>query len=210
MQWTHASGKGNGAHMKNNRAVLVLVIAGIFVCICTAAFGTAGFVAWRIADDAEQQSDASAATSELEADQRQDTDEEMAPEFSATDLDGHTWTLDGLEGRPVVINFWATWCPPCREELPVLQKLSDEYAEDDLVILLVDVQESKELVRDYLAARNVTLPCVLDEDGRLSRLYRVNSFPTNVLIRPDGTIDGRIVGWQGEDHLRRGIEFILR
>lgn len=189
----------------SHRAIILLLVAGILVCACMATFGTAGIVAWQVMDDTEQQADAPPSPPE-----EQDTGSEAIPDFSVTDLDGRDWTLDDLKGRPVVINFWATWCPPCREELPTLQELADEYADEGLVILLVDVQESESLVRDYLDARSVDLPCVIDGTGQLSRRFRVNSFPTNVLIRPDGTSGGRIVGWQGKEHLRRGIEFIIR
>lgn len=192
--------------------VVVFLLAGLLVCTCAAALGAGSALAWRVFDVSDRLADLESRAPWSESDRTDfgDVDgDERVPDFSVTDVQGRTWTREALAGRPVVINFWATWCPPCREELPALQRLADEYADEGLVVLLIDVQERESTVRAYLEANNVDLPCVLDESGEVSRRFRVFNLPTNVLIRPDGTIGGRITGWQGADHLRRGIKFII-
>lgn len=179
------------------------------LCTCVALLGVVGGVAWQAFDLDTYLARLGAPTAPGGAGVARAGDEETIPDFSVIDLHGRTWTRAELDGRPVVINFWATWCPPCREELPELQRLSDTYAGDGLVVLLVDVQESEADVRAYLDEKGIDLPCIIDVDGGISRRFHVNNLPTNVLVRPDGTVGGRIVGWQGPNHLRRGIEFIL-
>lgn len=138
-----------------------------------------------------------------------ETSDSPVSDFTATDLSGHTWRLADLRGRPVVINFWASWCPPCREELPELQRLADKYADAGLVVLLINVDEPDEVAANYLRQEGITLPCIVDEGGRLARRFRVLGLPTTLLVSPDGTLAGRIQGWQGSEYLERGIRRIV-
>jgi len=118
-----------------------------------------------------------------------------------TDLQGQHWTTDRLKGRAVVLNFWATWCPPCKEELPSLQTLH-ELGGGDPVVLGINVRETPTAVRRYLAATGLTFPVVLDPRADLAKRFGVSAFPTTLLIAPDGHIRWRVVGevdWSGRE-----------
>lgn len=114
------------------------------------------------------------------------------------DLQGRTWTSATLKGRVVVLNFWATWCAPCKEEMPTLQDLHD--SPQATVVIAVNVKEPKSRVQTFLNQRNLSLPVVLDERGDLARQWGVRVFPTTVLIAPDGQARWRVLGdldWDG-------------
>lgn len=117
-----------------------------------------------------------------------------APDFSLPTLDGQSVSLSQFRGKPVLINFWATWCPYCREELPALQATADRYG-DDIVILAVDSKESGETVRAFAETMALTFPILLDESGEVSdRLYQVRGIPTSFFVDADGVIVDRYVG----------------
>ncbi|RME43798.1 MAG: TlpA family protein disulfide reductase [Chloroflexi bacterium] len=111
----------------------------------------------------------------------------LAPDFTATTLTGETVTLSQLRGRPVVLNFWATWCPPCRAELPHFQAAHQAYG-DQVAILAVDEREDPQQVAGFAQRLGLTFPIPLDTDGRVGVLYRVRAFPTTYFIDADGVI----------------------
>jgi len=126
---------------------------------------------------------------------------QSAPALDLTDLQGQRWTSDKLKGRAVVLNFWATWCPPCKEELPSLQTLH-EIGGGDPVVIGVNVRETASHVRRYLASTGMGFPVVLDPLAELARQWGVTAFPTTVLIGPDGRARWRVVGdvdWSGAE-----------
>jgi cytochrome c biogenesis protein CcmG/thiol:disulfide interchange protein DsbE len=115
---------------------------------------------------------------------------EFAPDFSLETIDGTTVNLSGLRGKPIQLNFWALWCTPCLEELAMLQTVDN----NELVILSIAVNVPPEEVIGFAADRGVTLPLLLDRDGRASTAYRVHGLPTSLFIDRDGVIIGRHVG----------------
>ena len=126
---------------------------------------------------------------------------QASPALDLTDLQGQHWTTERLKGRAVVLNFWATWCPPCKEELPSLQTLH-ELGGGDPVVLGINVRETPTAVRRYLMATGLTFPVVLDPRADLAKRFGVSAFPTTLLIAPDGQIRWRVVGevdWSGRE-----------
>ena len=120
------------------------------------------------------------------------------PVLDLQDLQGRAWTSAALKGRVVVLNFWATWCAPCKEEMPTLQDLHD--SPQPPVVIAVNVKEPKTRVQTFLSQRHLTLPVVLDERGDLARQWGVRVYPTTVLIAPDGQARWRVLGdldWDG-------------
>jgi peroxiredoxin len=110
-----------------------------------------------------------------------------APEFELTTLSGDDFKLSSLRGTPVVLNFWATWCPPCRAELPELKAASERYA-GQVVIIGVNQAEMAATVAKSAAERGLKFPIPLDLSGAVSRLYGVRSLPTTFFIDRDGVI----------------------
>lgn len=117
-----------------------------------------------------------------------------APDFTALTPDNQEVTLSGLQGSPVAVNFWATWCGPCRVEMPVLQRASERYAESDLVILAVNAGESANMVQSYMEALGLTFTALLDPDGSIVELYGIQAFPTTVWIDTQGIIQAKHLG----------------
>ena len=123
------------------------------------------------------------------------------PVLELTDLQGQRWNNASLKGRVVVLNFWATWCPPCKQELPSLQTLH-ELGAGDPVVLGINVRETATPVRRYLNATGIGFPVVLDPRGELAARLGVKAYPTTLLIAPDGQIRWRVVGevdWAGAE-----------
>jgi thiol-disulfide isomerase/thioredoxin len=126
---------------------------------------------------------------------------QASPALDLTDLQGQRWTTERLKGRAVVLNFWATWCPPCKEELPSLQTLH-EIGGGDPLVLGINVRETASRVQRYLAFTGIGFPVVLDPQAELAKRFGVTAFPTTLLIAPDGQIRWRVVGevdWAGPE-----------
>lgn len=134
---------------------------------------------------------------------------QLAPDFELTGLDGKPVRLSELRGRPLLLNFWATWCAPCRQEMPLLQKAAERHAEQGLVVVGVDVGEEAEAVRNYIEALGVGFPILLDSTQDVSDLYRVYGLPTSFFIDPQGVIDFRLIGPLDAQSLERRLESII-
>ena len=135
-----------------------------------------------------------------------------APDFELAGLDGKTLRLAELRGRVVFLNFWATWCPPCREEMPAMQALAGELEKQGLVVLAVNYEESAETAEAYARETGLTLPVLLDGNGAVARRYRVAGLPASFFVDRRGALVGSVLGirdWQGAA-ARRYIEGLLR
>jgi peroxiredoxin len=113
---------------------------------------------------------------------------DVAHNFYLSDLAGNIVDLESLRGRPVVINFWATWCAPCRVEMPALQAAYEAHQEDGLVILAVNSGESYQLVSDFFTEFGLTFTPLLDSEGTITRLYNIFNFPSTYFVDEDGVI----------------------
>lgn len=120
-------------------------------------------------------------------------DGRAAPDFSLAALSGPPAALSAQKGRVVLLNFWATWCDSCRQELPALEELSRRRDASRFVILAVSVDEDAAKVPPFVKAHGLTFP-VLYADPKTMNAYRVRGLPTSFLIAPDGTIERRYVG----------------
>lgn len=118
---------------------------------------------------------------------------EPLPALQAEDQYGKTWAWAGLKGRPVLINFWATWCGPCKEELPSLQTLADLLG-PEAVILTVNVKEPPDRALTYAQRSGLRLPVLMDPRGDLTRQFGVRIYPTTVLVGADGRPRYRVLG----------------
>src|SRR5690606_13067612 len=118
-----------------------------------------------------------------------------APSFALEDLDGRTVDLSKHLGQNVVVlDFWATWCPPCREGLPVVTKVTQRFKNQGVVFYGVDLQENADTVREFLKTQNLDFPVLLDVDAEAAELYGVTAIPQTVLIGKDGSVQAVHVG----------------
>ncbi len=123
------------------------------------------------------------------------TDEgKLAPNFLLETLDGKEMRLSDLRGQPVVINFWATWCQPCRKEVPELVAAYNSYRERGLVILGVNLQEGKGIVRPFAEDFGMNFPILIDRDGEVGDEYRVLGLPTTYFVDRDGVVRSVFTG----------------
>lgn len=133
-----------------------------------------------------------------------------APDFTLSTTDGETVTLSELHGKPVLVNFWATWCPPCRAEMPHIQAAYGEYEEAGLVILAMDQQEPIEEVRLFAEGLGLTFPLVLDTTGQVGTAYLVRALPTSFFIDRDGIIRDKFAGPMTGPILEERLNAIVR
>lgn len=116
------------------------------------------------------------------------------PDLALTDLEGKPWTLAALKGRPVVLNFWATWCQPCRDEMPSLELLATRHERAGLTVLAVNYKEPPDKIRQFLQTLPFSLPILLDSDGDAASNWTPRVFPTTVLIGRDGLPRQTVIG----------------
>ena len=128
---------------------------------------------------------------------------EPAPRFHATTTSGEKFTNESIKGKVVLFEFWATWCGYCDHEAPYVDQVAKEFSGKGLIVLAIDVGESKKTVKRYLEAHPRGVPIVLMEDTNLAAMYQANVYPIYVLIDRDGTIAGTQRGAGGEQALRR-------
>jgi thiol-disulfide isomerase/thioredoxin len=125
-----------------------------------------------------------------------------APEFTLPVLDGTEQALSDLRGTPVLINFWATWCIPCREEMPLLEQTAKQYS-GRLVVVGINAGEEEAQVKPFLKEVGVTIPVWMDRDQSVSDRYFVRNFPMTLFIDEKGIIRGMHIGTLNEEQLPR-------
>jgi len=119
----------------------------------------------------------------------------MAPNFQLQDINGKTVSLSDYRGKVVLVNFWATWCPPCRAEMPAMQRLNDKMAGLDFVMLAVNVEpDGEHTVPSFLQGKSYTFPILLDLGAKAQNRYGVFRFPETFIIGKDGVILNHILG----------------
>ncbi len=137
----------------------------------------------------------------------------MMPEYAAMNLDGSKFDLAARRDKVVLVNVWATWCGPCRHEIPELQQLHEHYSPRGLEVVGVSVDESGvESVRDFVAEQaKMTYPVVLDAEGKITNLLETSVLPTSVLVDRSGKIVWKKFGaiMQGDEELKKAIEAAL-
>lgn len=142
----------------------------------------------------------------------------MAPDFTLLDQNGNTHTLSEYKGKVVFLNFWTTWCPPCKEELPYIQQIYEEYKEnsEDVIILGIANPRSTEYnysqdtknedeIKEFLEENNLSYPVVFDKSGEIFDKYRIQAFPTTFMIDKEGRIYGYIPGGLTKDNMKEII-----
>jgi len=137
---------------------------------------------------------------------------QMAPDFALEDLEGRTWMLRQLQGRPIMINFWATWCKPCRVEMPLMQQAYEKYQDQGFLVLAVNIRtdRGRDAVESFVEELGLTFPILLDSEGRVEDLYRVRAYPTSFFVNRDGVItDIRRGGIKTEADMERYLSHIL-
>jgi cytochrome c biogenesis protein CcmG, thiol:disulfide interchange protein DsbE len=129
----------------------------------------------------------------------------LAPDFALQNADGKTVRLSELRGEPVVINVWASWCTPCREEMPALQRVYRDYEDQSVVILGLNStsQDTRDAALSFAAEQGLTFPILFDEGGEATRLYQVRALPTTFFIDAQGKIQEVITGGPMSEALLR-------
>lgn len=131
-----------------------------------------------------------------------------APDFTLKDMQGNKVSLSDFKGKVVMINFWATWCPPCIEEMPSMEKLYKKLGSEDFVILAVNIEpDAREIVEEFLTKRPYTYPVLLDGESKVQQLYGAFRLPETVIINRQGEVVTRIVG--GRDWMDEGLVSVL-
>ena len=183
----------------NNKRLLILVLLLIVVIV----------LMWLLpSPDATQPNNDPKATTEQTAEEETDENTTLvkvgdkAPDFRVEMFDGTTFTLASLEGKVVLLNFWATWCPPCRDELSRVQKdVIDRFVrpDGDFVFLPISRGEARETVAAFREKMGYTFPMGLDPEQQIYKLYASNYIPRNFLIGRDGKVIALTVGYEEEE-----------
>ncbi|MCW9059155.1 MAG: TlpA family protein disulfide reductase [Gammaproteobacteria bacterium] len=117
-----------------------------------------------------------------------------APEFTLPDTEGRSHQLSDYRGKVVVLNFWATWCPPCREEMPAMERLHQLVGDENIAVVAINVGEDEDTIFRFTGDYPVTFPLLMDLGGRIVEEYPVIGLPTTYIIDPAGVIRHRAVG----------------
>ena len=136
----------------------------------------------------------------------------LAPDFALETITGESIMLSDLRGQAVLVNLWATWCPPCRAEMPAIQKLYDEYKDQGFIVLGIDMayQDDASAVQPFIQENGLTFPILMDETGQVAQKYALRSLPSSFFINRTGLIQEVVIGGpMSEALLRTRIESIL-
>lgn len=130
----------------------------------------------------------------------------MAPDFELADTEGRMHRLSDYRGKTVIINFWTTWCPPCREEIPSMNRAWNALQQEDVVILAINMGEDEDTIFIFTADYPADFPLLLDREGEVIARWPVKGLPTTYVVAPDGRIAYRAIGgreWDDPEFLRK-------
>ena len=127
-----------------------------------------------------------------------------APGFSLAGMDGDTFALESVRGKWVFLHFWASWCGPCRDEMPAIQQMKDSLANDGPEIVLVNTAETEDTVFSFLGEIGMDMNSLMDADGLVTEQYKPRGLPTTILIDPEGNVRYQAIGgreWHQPEYL---------
>ena len=133
----------------------------------------------------------------------------VAPDFSVVDLDGNPINLRDLRGRPVIVNFWASWCVPCVDEFPLLRDAEARHRDDGLAVVGIAYQDRTQAAADFMARNGGSWPVAMDPDGRVADAYAIVGPPETFFIGRDGTIKARVLGQITEATIDEKVALIM-
>ncbi|PIE79644.1 MAG: hypothetical protein CSA11_11055 [Chloroflexi bacterium] len=133
----------------------------------------------------------------------------LAPDFTLETAVGQSVTLSDYRGQPVVLNFWASWCGPCRVEMPFFEHAQRKY-NGQAAVLGINQGESGDIVQDFGVRQHISYPLLVDDDNHVNLDYNVNSLPTTIFINPDGVVQEVVVGIVHQAVLEDRIEGMMR
>ncbi|MBA2175336.1 redoxin domain-containing protein [Halobacillus locisalis] len=170
----------------------------VIAVIVTAMFG------WAVYDmiDSRQMTTSEDSPATGEASPNEDTGlskGQLAPDFTLERLNGETVSLSDYRGEKVMLNFWATWCPPCRAEMPDMERIHQEKDVTILAVNLTDTENKREDVRDFAEDFELTFPIVMDEQAEVKEMYQIRPVPTSIFIDEEGRLQAIVRGAMNYD-----------
>lgn len=134
---------------------------------------------------------------------------EKAINFGLKDLDGNTVSLSDYIGKNVYLNFFATWCPPCRGEMPDIEKVYQKYKNQDFVVLAIDLGEDRDTVKSFIENNKYNFKVLLDSDQTVGQKYRTTSIPVSVFIDKKGNIAAKQVGAMTSEQMELKVKMLI-
>jgi len=132
---------------------------------------------------------------------------EIAPDFNLLSLNGQSFSLEEMRGKPVLINFWATWCYPCKEEMPLLESIYAQHSED-LIVVGINQGEKEPDIKDFIEQEKISFLILLDEKMKVGDRYEVSGYPTSIFIDKNGIIQAVYLGELTTDQLNHNLQLI--
>ncbi len=133
-----------------------------------------------------------------------------APDFQLQSLDGQTVSLGNLQGKPVLINFWATWCGPCRSEMPYIQEIYEEWTNKGLLGLAINIGESSSKAEEFMQSNSLSFAVLLDTKQDVAQRYNITGIPTTFFIDKDGIIQDKVIGaFQNKTQIENRLSKIM-
>lgn len=132
-----------------------------------------------------------------------------APDFALIDMNGEKHQLSDYKGQGVFLNFWGTWCKPCEREFPLMDKHYQDYKDQGLQILAVNIGESNFAVQKYVDRKGLTFPVLIDGNKSVMETYNINPLPTTMLVNPEGKIEKIITGEMSDEAIKSHMEQIM-
>jgi len=137
----------------------------------------------------------------------------LAPDFTLENMQGKKVSLSQYRGKVVIVNFWATWCPPCRREMPSMEVLYQTFKDEGLVLLAINVEkEGRRAVAKFLQESPYTFPILIDDQSEAQKLYNVFQYPESFIVDPNGVVVKKVIGavpWMGGD-IYNLLHFMLK
>ncbi len=130
----------------------------------------------------------------------------MAPNFILNDIDGNEHKLSSYRGKVVLVNFWATWCPPCRDEMPSMDRAYEKFKQSNIVMLAINIGEDEDTIFKFTGNYPVSFPLLMDQDSRVIKQWPVTALPTTYIVDPAGRLFYRAIGgreWDDEALVKR-------
>ncbi|MFE6166351.1 peroxiredoxin family protein [Viridibacillus arvi] len=135
---------------------------------------------------------------------------ELAPDFELETLEGKKVKLSDFRGKKVILNFWATWCPPCKAEIPHMQKYYEKFAKEDnfeiVAVNLTSQQEKVKYVKKFVKTYEMTFPVLLDTEGEQMRTYEIYTIPTTYFLDTKGLVQKKVIGPVDQDSMRESVK----